>query len=84
MLRVSRHVGRVEQRDGQRHGPDPNHLKDPEPQEWQELAALIVEAVIFACFEDPVEQKAGEADGPDNDEEPHDQLARVVVSVAQG
>lgn len=48
MLAVLRHLGRVDERDWQRNSPDPNHLEDPKAQEGEELAALVVEAVILA------------------------------------
>ncbi|KAF3060390.1 hypothetical protein CFAM422_011238 [Trichoderma lentiforme] len=52
MLWIARHGRRVEHRDGQRDGPDLKHLEDPEAEEGEELLAHLVEAVIFACFED--------------------------------
>lgn len=68
VLVVMRHLGRVDERHGQRNSPHPDHLEDPEAQEGEELAALVVEAVILAGLEDAVEEEAREADGPDNDE----------------
>lgn len=57
-LREPRHVGAVDQRDGHADGPDPQHLEDPEAEEGEELVALVVEAVIFAGFQDAEEEEA--------------------------
>lgn len=80
MLRVARHVGRVEQRDGQRYGPHPKHLKDPEAEKRKEAVALVVEAVVFTRAQDAEEEEAREAHGPDDEEERGDELACVVVA----
>lgn len=80
MLRVLRHVWRVDQGNGQRDGPDPKHLKDPEAEEGEEAIALVVEAIIAPRAQDAEEEEAREADGPDNDEEGGDELAGVVVA----
>lgn len=41
--------------------------------------AHIVEAVIFARFEDAEEEECGEANGPGDEEESGDELAGLVV-----
>lgn len=57
-LRVARHVGRVEERDGQRDDPDPEHLKDPEAEKGEELTAHLIEAVILARPENAEEEES--------------------------
>ena len=59
VLRIARDGGGVEDRDGQGDGPHPEHLKDPEAQEGEELVALVVEAVILARLEDAEEEEPG-------------------------
>lgn len=46
MLRVLRHVGRVQDGHGERYRPHPNHLEDPEAEKGEKLVALVVEAVV--------------------------------------
>lgn len=72
---VAGDAGRVEEGDGQRHGPDPDHLEDPEAQEGEELVALVVEAVVLAGLEDAEEEEAREAHAPEHDEDGGDDLA---------
>lgn len=81
MLWIARHGRRIEHRDGQRDGPDPEHLEDPETEEGEKLLAHPVEAVIFACFEDAEEEECGEADGPGDEEEGGDELAGLMVVI---
>lgn len=80
MLRVLRDVWRVDQRNRQRDGPDPKHLKDPEPKKGEEAIALVVETIVATCAQDAEEEEAREANGPDNDEEGGDELAGVMVA----
>lgn len=54
-LRVLLDIGRVKDGDGQRDGPDPDHLENPKPEERPEFITLVVEAVVFAGLEDPEE-----------------------------
>lgn len=72
--------GRVQNRDGQRDGPDPDHLEDPEAEEREELVTLIIEAVILARLQDSEEQEARQPDAPGHDEERGDDLARIVFA----
>lgn len=81
-LRVARHVGRVAERHGQRDDPDPEHLKDPEAEKLEKVAAHLVEALVLARLEDAEEEEAGEAHRPHNHEEGDDDLPRVQVRVA--
>jgi len=55
------------------------YLEDPKAKEREELIALVVEAVVFARFEDAEEQEAGEARAPEHDEEGGEDVAGVVV-----
>lgn len=48
-------VGRVEHGDGQRHGPYPDHLEDPESEKLEELIALVIEPIILAGLDDAEE-----------------------------
>ena len=73
-----RHVRRVKHRDRQTARPDPEHLKDPEPEKLEEVIPLVVEAVVFARLDDPEEQEAGEARAPEHHEDADEDLARVV------
>ena len=57
VLHVHLHGGRVENGDGQRDGPDPDHLEDPKAQEREELVAFVVEAVVFARLDDAEQQE---------------------------
>lgn len=81
MLWIVPHGRRIEHCDGQRDGPDPKHLEDPETEEGEELLAHLVEAVIFASFEDAEEEECGEANGPGDEEEGGDELADLGVVV---
>lgn len=78
------HVGRVEDRHGQRDGPDPDHLKHPEAEKGEELVALVVEAVVLAGLEDAEEQEPGQAEAPEHDEEGGDDLPGVRVRAGHG
>lgn len=53
-----RHAWRVEDRDWHGDCPHPDHLKDPEPEKFEELVAHIVKAIIFASLEDAKQEKA--------------------------
>lgn len=64
MLRVLLDIRRVQDRDRERHGPNPDHLEDPESQEFEEVVSFIVESVIFAGFKNTEEKKPGEAEAP--------------------
>lgn len=57
---VLRDIGRVDESNGQRDGPDPDHLEHPEAQEGEELIALVIEAVVFSCLEDAEQEEARE------------------------
>lgn len=80
VLGVARDGGRVEDGDGQRDGPNPEHLKDPEAEEGEELVPLVIEAVVLARFEDAEEEEAGESGAPDHHEEGDDDLASMGVA----
>lgn len=80
VLRVARDVGRVEQGDGQGEDPEQEHLEDPEAEEGPEAVALVVEAVVGAGAQDAEEEEAGEADGPDDEQERGDELAREAAA----
>jgi len=77
-LGVPLNVGRVQDGDGQGYGPDPDYLEEPEYREGPELVSQVVEAVIFACFQDPIEQEAREAQGPGDEKRRDDDLAHIV------
>lgn len=79
-LPVLRHIRTIQHRDGQGNKPYPEHLEDPEPEEGKEFIAFVVEAVVFAGFEDAEEQEAGEAETPEHNEEGGDDLAGIVVA----
>ena len=76
-MRVLGDVGGVEDGDGERDGPDPDHLEDPEAEEGPELVALVVEAVVLASLEDTEEEEGGESSAPGQDEEGVDDLPGV-------
>lgn len=67
-LGVLRDIGRVQDGNGERDGPDPDHLKDPEAQKGEELVADLVEAIVFSGFEYTEEEEAGEPGPPEHDE----------------
>ena len=77
---VLRDLGGVEECDGKRDDPDPDHLENEEAQKGKEFVAFVVEAVVFAGFDDAEEEEAGEAGGPEHDEEGGGDLAGVVVA----
>ena len=52
-------IRRVENCYGERDSPDPKHLKDPEPQEWEKFVPFVVEAVIFPSFQDAEQEESG-------------------------
>lgn len=58
MLRILCDVGGIQNRHGQRHGPHPDHLEDPEAEEGEEVVALVVEAVIGSGAENAEEEEA--------------------------
>lgn len=80
------HGGRVEHGDGQRDGPDPDHLEDPEAEEGEEAVARAVEAVVLARPQDAEQQEAREARAPGGDEGCGHDLAGVgpAAAAAQG
>lgn len=80
VLGVASDGGRVEQRYGQRDGPNPEHLEDPKAKEWEEAVAFVVEAVILAGAEDAEEQESREAERPGDQEEASDDLACMVMA----
>lgn len=51
-LPILQHVGTIQNGNGQRNSPDPNHLKDPEPKKRQKLIPHLIESVVFTRFED--------------------------------
>lgn len=51
-LPILQHIGTIQKGNGQRNSPDPNHLKDPEPQKRQEFIPHLIESVIFTRLED--------------------------------
>lgn len=51
-LIIFQHIGTIQDGNGQRNGPNPNHLKDPKPKKGQELIPHLIESVIFARLED--------------------------------
>ncbi len=75
-----RNIRRIEDRDGKRHSPYPNHLKDPEAEKWEEHISLVVEAVILSRLDDSEEQEAREPSAPGHDEDGSDDLASMVVA----
>ena len=78
------HSQGVQNGNGQRDGPHPQHLEDPEPQEREELVPLVVESVVLARLQDPEEQEPGEACAPQHDEDTGDDSARVGGAVSEG
>ena len=56
-LRVLQHSRRIQNRNGEGYNPNPQHLEDPETEEGKEPVALVVEAVIFACLQNPEEEE---------------------------
>lgn len=84
-LRKFRDVGTIQDRDGQGDRPDPNHLEDPEAEEGEEFVPFVVEAVVFAGFEDAEEQEGAEAKAPKHYEEGvHDLASMVVAAEGEG
>lgn len=53
-------------------------MKGPKTEEFEEVVAFVVEAVVFAGFEDTEEEEAGETEAPDHDEETGDVVAGGV------
>lgn len=85
-LHLRHNGGRVQHCHGQRHGPDPQHLEDPEAEEGEEAVALAVEAVVAAGAEDAVEQEAREPRGPAGEEGAGYELpaGRAIFATAEG
>lgn len=75
---VGGYGGGVEEGDGEGDGPDPDHLEDPEGEEFEEVVAFVVEAVVFPRFDDAEEEEGGEAGAPCHDEEGVDDLPGIV------
>lgn len=75
-------IWRVEHSHRQRDGPHPEHLEDPEAKEFEEIVALVVEAIIFARLQDPEEEKARQPCAPDHNEERADNVARDIAVFA--
>jgi len=80
MLRILRNIWRVQDRNWERDDPDPDHLEDPEAEEFEEVIAFIVEAIIFAGFEDAEEEEARESQSPDHDKDGVNDLAGIMVT----
>lgn len=51
-LGILQHIGTIQNGNGQRNGPNPNHLKDPKPEKRQKLIPHLIEPVVFSRFED--------------------------------
>ena len=51
-LRIPQHIRAIQDGNGQRNSPDPNHLKDPKPKKREKPVPHLVESVVFARFED--------------------------------
>lgn len=66
-LRILPYVRAVQNRDGHRHRPDPDHLKHPEAQKGEKLVPLVVESVIFPRLQDTEEEEARESCGPEHE-----------------
>ena len=84
MLAILRHLRAINQRHRQTRGPAPHHLEHEEAQKREELVARAIEAVVFPGLQDPEEQEAGEARGPDHEEEGDEDLARIDGVVVRG
>lgn len=80
MLAVLQHFWGIENRDGQRDNPHPQHLQYPEAKEGKEFVPLVIEAVVLAGLDDAEEQEAGETQAPEHDEDRVYDLARMVCS----
>lgn len=59
-------------------------IQNPESEEGPELVSLVVKTVIFACLENPEEQKRAQSRAPDNDEERGNNVACIAAVFAQG
>lgn len=81
MLTILLYGGRIQDCDRETNKPDPEHLKDPEAKEGKEFIALIIEAVVFACFQDSEEQEATETCAPKHDEEGDDDVAGERMAI---
>lgn len=76
-LRVLQHVRRVQNSDRHADRPHPQHLKDPEAEEREELVSLVVKSVVAAGLEDAEEQESRETRRPKHDEDAGDDLASI-------
>ena len=81
-------VGLIESRDsraiqdgnGQRHRPDPEHLEYPKSQEWKELVSLVVKSVVLPGLEDSKEEEARQSRTPGHDEQRVNDLTGIVMA----
>ena len=48
----------IQKGDRKRHRPDPKHLEYPEAEKFEEVVALVVKSIVFACLQDAEQQKA--------------------------
>lgn len=76
----ARDLWRVEDRDWERHNPDPCRLKDPESEERQEFVSLIIEPIIFARFQNAEQEKSRQTSSPYHDEQRANDLARMMLA----
>lgn len=65
---VAYNVGGVKDCDGKGARPNPEHLKDPESEESEEVIAYRVEAGVCAGFEDAEEKEGRESETPEDEE----------------
>ena len=68
-LMIVQYLWTIQDRDWQTDDPYPEHLKDPEPKEWEELIPLVVKSIVLASLQNPEEQEAREAGGPEHDKD---------------
>lgn len=65
---VAYNVGGVKNRDGEGARPNPEHLKDPESKESEEVVAHRVKAGVCSSFENAEEEEGREAEAPEHEE----------------
>jgi hypothetical protein len=56
-------------------------LKDPEPEEWEELVSLVVETVVFSGLDNPEEEEAGKSRSPYYNEQRSHDLSSVNTMI---
>ena len=80
MLWILLDIWWIQDCDRQGNNPDPDHLKDPETKELEEVVPLIVKSIVFPSLENTEEEKSWELEASDHDREGGNNLSCIVLA----